>query len=84
MHRGMHRKCAMQVRIYNLWYTVTRLIETANKLMADGYNFEANLINNFAFNNESKIYKYIKSLSKSIYIYMFFLQTTKLSVTWPP
>ena len=48
-------------------HTTARLnsaeVNLENSIKQAKTNFEANLINNFAFNNESKIYKYIKSLS---------------------
>ena len=31
-------------------------------------NFESHLINNFAFNNDSKIYQYVRSFSKLVSI----------------
>ena len=50
-------------------HTTARLnsaeVNLENSIKQAKTNFEANLINNFAFNNESKIYKYIKSLNKS-------------------
>ena len=47
-------------------HTTARLnsaeVNLKNSIKQAKTNFEANLINNFAFNNESKIYKYIKRL----------------------
>ena len=66
-------KCLQTLRrkhkLHPTEHTTARLnsaeVNLENSIKQAKTNFEANLINNFAFNNESKIYKYIKSLSKS-------------------